>query len=348
MHITKKTVTETVFDGALAALMDAATDIGALRGPALFLGARWHPACAALPQDTAFWQPFKPYADILSAHNKICTDDPAAQGYKTVLCLLPKNASEAKGMLARAARDAADGGVILAAAGNKAGGTRIEKYARGFGLTITATHSRHHARVVCATKHAGSIDLNSITQAIAAAARQPVLDGAFTSMPGIFGWDKIDAGSALLTRHIPRNISGNGADFGCGYGYLARHVLQNTNAVSSLLCIDADARALAACKENLSPFDNVSYLWADLTAPQTDVKNLDWIVMNPPFHEGREADHSIGQSIIRTAAASLKPGGRLWMVANARLPYEKTLKTHFARAECLEQKQGFKVFHALR
>lgn len=62
--------------------------------------------------------------------------------------------------------------------------------------------------------------------------------------------------------------------------------------------------------------------------------------MNPPFHEGRVTDVSLGQSFIAAAASRLKPGGRLLMVANRQLPYELTLKGLFKTVTLLEEAEA--------
>ncbi len=72
----------------------------------------------------------------------------------------------------------------------------------------------------------------------------------------------------------------------------------------------------------------------------------DTVIMNPPFHEGRVTDVSLGQAFIAAAASRLKPGGRLLMVANRQLPYETTLKGLFKNVTLLEEANGFKIFDA--
>jgi 16S rRNA (guanine1207-N2)-methyltransferase len=69
-------------------------------------------------------------------------------------------------------------------------------------------------------------------------------------------------------------------------------------------------------------------------------------VMNPPFHQKREAEPDIGQRMIRTAGAALKPGGRLLMVANRQLPYEKTLSEVFSSHSEIARDGMFKVLDA--
>ena len=89
----------------------------------------------------------------------------------------------------------------------------------------------------------------------------------------------------------------------------------------------------------------LDFHWHDVTAglPQ----RYDFIVSNPPFHTQSRADRpDIGQRFITVAAAALKPGGRLWLVANRHLPYEQTLNDQFGEVRVAGERDGFKVIHA--
>jgi len=81
--------------------------------------------------------------------------------------------------------------------------------------------------------------------------------------------------------------------------------------------------------------------WAD--------QSLDVIVCNPPFHAlGRGDRPDIGRAFIAAAANALKPGGRLWLVANRHLPYEHALGEGFPQVETLAQNGGFKIVEATK
>jgi 16S rRNA (guanine1207-N2)-methyltransferase len=117
-----------------------------------------------------------------------------------------------------------------------------------------------------------------------------------------------------------------------------------------MICMDADARAVAACKANLEERHagrGIDCQWIDLSVPQK-FSNVDTVIMNPPFHDEKKQAIALGQSFIANAAAMLKPGGRLLMVANAHLPYEDILAKHFKAVEKLHEGRGFKIFHAKR
>jgi len=70
--------------------------------------------------------------------------------------------------------------------------------------------------------------------------------------------------------------------------------------------------------------------------------------MNPPFHRGRAAEPGIGRELIKAAAAAMRRGGRLFMVANRELPYEATLDESFAQWRETAREGGFKTFVATR
>lgn len=318
-----------------------------------FFNAQLHPALSLFKPERLFLQQyFRPHAQQLEAAGYTVHSDtdagPETGNLDMALLALPKNRIEAEYMIASALRALKPGGILFAAADNKAGGARLEKMLAAFGLEDIQTDSRNKCRVVRGKRGGGNE--TAIEHALAAGSPQPILNGRFQSWPGIFGWDKIDRGSEILLQHLPPGLKGRGADFGCGYGYLSARILQQPT-VTELWCIDADIRALRMCEENLSKFKSgmkIHYLWEDLRRPVPSCRALDFIVMNPPFHEGKAADEDIGAAFIATAAASLKPGGALYMVANRQLAYEQVLQDLFARTDKVFEGQGFKVFHAIK
>jgi len=292
-------------------------------------------------------------------YQKHITNDLQAQGanvtadlpepgvmFDIVLILAPKQRVEWHYLLVSGLQHLKPGGLILCAAANDAGGKRLEKDMEEFGLACDS-ESKSKARVVWAIRPATLPAI--IADALAAGAAQPVEDSGFMSQPGIFGWDKIDRGSALLALTLPVNsLKGTGADFGCGYGFLSHFVLKSQPAITTLHVIDTDARALSCCAVNLQEAGaGIQSHWLDLTSDALPFSGrLNFIVMNPPFHEGKNTLPTLGKRFIERAADSLAPQGVLWMVANTHLPYEAILKDTFRRVELIINKDGFKIFKA--
>lgn len=261
--------------------------------------------------------------------------------------VLSKNAVDAMAQIAHALRSVAQGGLLFCAADNKAGGARLKKMLAQFGIEPLEVVSKNKCRVAIA--RVGAYDVAATDTAIIAGEMRQVLDGRFWSQAGVFGWDKIDKGSEILTRYIPRDLKGRVADFGCGYGYLSDHILRHCPKVKHITCADADHRAVTLCQKNLAQFDrDTSCVWTDLTQAQGDLRNLEAVIMNPPFHDGKMTDSAIGVAFIKTAYAALRRNGRLWMVANAHLPYEDILTTTFHSVVKHHEGQGFKVYEAVK
>ena len=140
-------------------------------------------------------------------------------------------------------------------------------------------------------------------------------------------------------------LKGAGADLGCGYGALATVVLRSP-AVTSLRLIDLDRRAVEAARKNIEDA-RASFEWADVRTIEA-AGDLDFIVSNPPFHDGGAEDRRLGQAFIRKAAEMLKKGGTLWLVANRHLPYESELKEAFKRVTPISDGGGYKLFEATK
>lgn len=313
---------------------------------AAFMGARYHSLLEEFrDENLVLQQHFRPFAEELQSRGFNVKPVIESSLVPLVLALLPRNIDEARGLVAHSITILEEGGTFLCAAANDAGGGRIKKILEEFGLTGIANQSKNHARVVWGVKAA--TNEQAVKEALRTGGAQKILDGSLWSMPGLFSWDRVDKGSRLLAECLPDDLGGRGADFGCGYGWLARFLMDHSKGIEHLCCIDADARAIEMCKKNLAGFPHVDYLWADLTAPLSSPGGLDFIIMNPPFHEGKNADAGIGQHFIATAAQSLKKGGQLWMVANAHLPYEKALGDHFSVVEKIKEAQGFKIYKAM-
>ncbi len=296
-------------------------------------------------QDLKLFNSFKPQADKWSRNAKGRGVAPLTpEHYDVIFLEIPKQKISAKALIAKSLSALKKGGCLICVAANDAGGKTLEKTMKAFGVNVQSL-SKSKCRIVVAVRE--ELNPAEIYNAIEDGSRQEmrVGDAVYTTQPGIFGWNKIDLGSYLLIESLTDPLKGSGADFGCGYGYLARQVLQRNLDIEQLYAIDADYHALECAKENLNQFD-VEYHWQDLT--KFTLKGLDWIIMNPPFHEGKKVDNHLGEKFIDNAAKSLKSHGTLYMVANSHLPYEKIIGAYFSHIEKIQEQDGFKIFKAVK
>ena len=218
------------------------------------------------------------------------------------------------------------------------GGARLAGELGRFGCTVEEAARRHH-RICHGRRPARLVEIDA---ALAEGAPWLVDGLGLWSQPGIFSWDRIDPGTALLLEVLPK-LAGRGADLGCGIGVLAHGVLASPK-VTRLDLVDIDRRAVAAARRNVDD-PRASFWWADVRiAPKLD--GLDFVVMNPPFHDAGSEDRGLGQIFIQRAATALRPGGHLWLTANRHLPYEGVLSRLFKQVSPVITANGFKVLEA--
>ncbi len=316
----------------------------------VFLNARHHNDLKVFDNDIlAMQQYFYPYAAELKAKNYQSTpvvDVDFFDGHKSQndLCmiLLPQNHEAAVRDIKIGLSLINDDGIIICAAENKAGGARLPKTLKAMGVKSFEQLSKNKARAVWFSKSnmPNTIEDIDVREYLSP---QCVEAHPYKTYCGIYGWDKIDVGSELLAQHFDGVLHGRGADLGCGYGYLSIKAMEKNESIESLICIDADYRSIVAAQHNLRSFDCMDVLWDDITKPYKRLKNLDFVIMNPPFHRARNTDIEIGISFINYAAEILKNGGVLYMVSNSQLPYEHYISKAFNDCEILEKKSGFKI-----
>jgi 16S rRNA (guanine1207-N2)-methyltransferase len=350
-------------DAALDALM-LPFDDGALAWPAdprrvAFLRAR---AGVALPAQAAHWQceqGFRPAADALLASGLQLLPTLQQGAFDCVLALPPRQRQESRALLARALALLAPGGCLVAAQRNDEGARSMHDDLDRLVGGVQAA-SKHHCRVAWATRPnpaagAGEKFAPADRHPDAALATAWLADDQPRALgsdgllrrPGLFAWDRLDAGSALLIDALPADLHGRAADLGAGVGALSVALLRRCPAITTLDLFEAEARALELARANVqasSPDIPVGYHWHDVSRGLPD--RFDTIVMNPPFHTGRAAEPALGLAFIAAASDALAPGGRLVLVANRQLPYETALAAGFASVRRLRDADGFKVVEA--
>lgn len=355
-------------EGALAALR-APLDAGQVQLPSdgrvLFLGARagsWMHDLAGsgradpdpLHSGWACEQSFLPFADELKRLGLCVREPDAGETFPLVLVLPRRQRDERRASFARALRHLAPGGTVLASVANVEGARSAESdLARLAGPVRTL--SRHRCRAFWAAPDPASVDRGLLEAWLALDAPQEIA-GGHVSRPGLFAWDRVDRGSALLAECLPADLEGRVADLGAGYGYLGAQVVARCPRVDALDLYEAERCALEPARINVQRALHVAMeqhgrrglaldvRWHDVTLGLPN--RYDAIVSNPPFHQGRAGLPQLGQAFIGAAADALHAGGRLLLVANLHLPYEASLRARFRELRTLAERDGFKVIEA--
>lgn len=294
------------------------------------------------PARLACEQTFRPLHDALVAEDRpvaLRVEGEAA----AVVVMVTRSRPETLGNVTRGLAMLPPGG-LLVLSGAKADG--VDGVARLVAAVAPpeGTYVKAHGRVVWLRRPDALPDVVAAWQAAAAPARNA--DG-FLSAPGMFSPDHVDPGSRQLAPVLAGRLSGRVADLGAGWGWLAVAALAANPGLVELDLHEAEALALDAARTNVTD-PRARFHWTDVARLAGGGPACDWVIANPPFHQGRAAEPALGAAFITAAARILKPGGRFLMVANRQLPYEAPLTAAFRHWEKLEEHGGYKIFLADR
>jgi len=323
-------------------------------------------------------QSFKPAYDRLLAAGYDATAR-LEGAFEAGLCLLTKHKAENRANIARAWSLLRPGGLLVCCGANALGAQSVEREVeRVFGLD--GHLSKHLARTFWLRR--GDSVPEAVAEWQAGGEPGPVADTGLVARAGCFSPDHVDTGSRILAGCFPEGIAGRVADLGAGWGYLSVDLLRRFPDITHLDLFEAEALALEDARTNIGPDPaaEVRYHWHDVCAGLPAVKppevvppaaieaaakgaeaparpgairsgnelpeRYDWIVSNPPFHDGGKADPAIGRAFITAAWKAIRRRGKFLLVANQHLPYEAELRRRFREVEQVTVAEGFKVYLA--
>jgi len=293
----------------------------------------------------ALLQHFKPEHSELARMGQNCSTT-LTTDHDLALLIPSKNKQQTLGWMAEAMINLVDGGKLTIGCANNHGAKSYEKSLKQLAGSVNSS-SKAKCRIFSARK-SESLNTELAERWIANAQPQKIESHGLISQPGNFSWEKPDIGSQLLLKQLPADLHGRGMDLCCGYGLLSEQLLKSSPNIELLYLIEADRLALECAEQNMKPWqEKVEALWLNASEEPLPLK-LDWVVSNPPFHRGQEQDLDLGQTIIANGCKSLKRSGKLYMVANRKLPYEATLDRMLMNHRIVVQEQGFKIIEATK
>ncbi len=281
-----------------------------------------------------------------------------SEGWDYVLFTIPKERRYARTLLITAWEALKPGGQLLLAGPSKGGAKAVIKDAeRLFGSAVVLGY-RSHQRVAACTRTGALPDPlpDEFQQSgVAPGTRhsieiqRPERNLKLETHPGIFSWEALDEGTTLLLENLPVEPGSRVWDVGCGYGVIglsvalagAGHVI-----MSDINLIAVDYAQINAVKNGLA--DKVEIFPADGLSPQSTfpASQFDLIVSNPAFHQGRKVDKAMADELIALAPEFLVPGGRLIIVANRFLNYDKSMREHFQYVAHIAETNKFHLIEA--
>ena len=259
--------------------------------------------------------------------------------------LLPKSLAELAEQAQELARQLPAARVIL--------GAREKHLTRSMNEVL----ERHYARVRASLGHrksralVASEPLTKQPPRIPATAHIAELDLTVCAFGGAFAGAKLDIGTRLLLETLevapPATEPGTVIDLGCGTGILASWAGRKWPAARIIATDRSSAAVRSATATAAANGVTVTAHRADAGAGLADAC-ADLVLLNPPFHEGREVDCTMANHLFAAAARLLKPGGELYTVFNSHLRHRPQLERLVGPTEQLAANAKFIVTRSTR
>lgn len=236
--------------------------------------------------------------------------------------------------------------LIIAGRKNEGTKTYIDKVKKVLGLSVSSKKEGdlYFGTATATTEPNALLDDSEYTKLrdVAQLHGKPV-----QSKPGVYGWKKFDAATAMLIELIEQTHTSLAAcsvlDLGCGSGYLA--IAVRTLGCTKLVATDNNVAAVHTTEHNLKKlnlFNEGTTVIADDCA-QSIADRFDLVVCNPPFHKGFDTSRELSNLFLHQAATRLTPNGKALFVVNSFIPLEKLAAPYFKKIECLQNNNSFKI-----
>lgn len=290
---------------------------------------------------------------------------PSTVGWDIVLLTIPKERRYARTLLMAAWGALKPGGLLLLSGPTRKGAKAVINDAgRLFGEATVLGYRGHHRISACIRRDPFPHPLPDEFQQTGIApgtthtieVQGPNGSLVLETHPGIFSWESIDEGTALLLDHLDIQPGTRVWDVGCGYGVLgltAAMAGAEWVLMSDVNLLGVDYAKRNAARDDL--IDRVHVFPADGLALPTESSLIsdpgspplfDWIVSNPAFHQGHQVDKSMADGLITAASHFLAPKGQMVIVANRFLNYDRSMQPYFKQVIRLVETNKFHLLMA--
>lgn len=165
-------------------------------------------------------------------------------------------------------------------------------------------------------------------------------------LPGVFSAAQPDKATAILLAQLGEpDLSGQEVlDLGCGTGLIGAWAAARG---ANVTLVDGDLQSVRSARLTLEASGQAGEVIHSDVDAELGERTFDLMLTNPPFHVGRGVVLDVALEFIAAAGRRLRPGGRLYLVANEPLPYERALGALGPVREAVRT-QGFKVLEVVR
>ncbi|MGZ3698232.1 MAG: methyltransferase [Bdellovibrionota bacterium] len=173
-------------------------------------------------------------------------------------------------------------------------------------------------------------------------------DVPFTQHSNLFSREKLDVGTRFLLSHLPKGDFPVILDLGCGSGVVGI-AAKRLNPRSKIVFSDDSKMAVISTRANYGKYfhDDAEFHWTNCFENQPR-SSVDFVLCNPPFHQGTALGDTISWQMFRDSFDALKKGGTLRVIGNSHLKYHLALKKVFGNAKTVATNSKFMIIDAIR
>jgi 16S rRNA G1207 methylase RsmC len=170
-----------------------------------------------------------------------------------------------------------------------------------------------------------------------------------TNHSAVFSREKLDIGTRFLLEHIPKTNYKTILDLGCGNGLIGI-AAKKQNPQAHIILSDDSMMAVESAKTNFGRHfknEEAQFLWTHCYENQKS-GSLDFVICNPPFHQGNTLNDSIARQMFKDAFDALVIGGALRVIGNTHLRYAQALDQIFGNVRTIATHPKFAIIESVR
>jgi 16S rRNA G1207 methylase RsmC len=286
---------------------------------------------------------------------------PTSHGWKSILIIIPKERRFSRALLVASWKALEPHGQLYLAGPTRRGAKAVIKDAQRIFRNVTNIGYRNHQRVASCRKDSELPNpLPQEFQQIGIApdtirtieVKRPEKTITLETHPGIFSWEAIDDGTSFLIDNLKILPGSTIWDVGCGYGIIGLCAavtgagfvcMSDINLLSVNISLKNTVQNQLSEIVSIFPGDGL-YIPQDLNVPSS----FDLIVSNPAFHQGHSVDKSMADTLILCAKDRLTKDGRLLIVANRFLNYDKNMRNEFAKVTKIAENSKYHILEGIK
>jgi len=169
----------------------------------------------------------------------------------------------------------------------------------------------------------------------------------YITKPGVFSWQHLDEGTARLLENLEVREGERLLDLGCGagqVGLVAAHLAEGVK----LVMVDDSLPAVRSAERTAHLYELAATVLPSDSASAVIGEHFDVVATNPPFHLGPGVEYDIAAQFIEDTRDILTAKGRLYLVCNTFIPYERQMTSMFRRVVPVSRDNRYKVLLGAR